>query len=127
MSPRVKIPNSVLEDRKNKSLNLMSCKDKLRTMRLTEQGKIDFIAECEAKGDFTISLVKKKEKVAETLVANQLVKNERAMEKENSKRQAEQEEKEELAKPITETSGFKNMLLPLVAGVGIVVLISMKN
>jgi len=123
MSPRVRIPTSVLENRGKK---LMSCKDKLRTMRLTLDGKEKFIKACEGKGDFTASLVKKKEKIAEILVANDIVKNERAMEKENSKRQAKEEEQTELSKPITETSGFNKMILPIIAGIGILVLIKMN-
>ncbi len=58
-----------------------NCQEQLATMRLTREGMEEFIKSCEEKGDFSASKIQKKEQVAEALLKNEIVKNERVLDR----------------------------------------------
>jgi len=110
----------------SKKMAEKNCVDRLKTMRLTQEGMEDFIAKCEAEGDFSASKIKKKEKIADELLVNEVVKQERVEDRVEDEITATEEAVKEATKPVTQKKGFEKKILPIVAICGIVFLIIKK-
>lgn len=103
-----------------------NCQERLKTMRLTQDGMERFIKTCEEAGDYSASKVVKKEEVAEALLRNEIVKNERVEDRVedeiNSTLKEQAERKEDEKKPFYEKKDFIGKILPILAIGGIVYL-----
>ena len=103
-----------------------TCVERLKTMRLTQEGMEDYIKKCEEEGDYSASKIKKKEKVAQALLENDVVKLERAEERIDDEIKATEEAVKESKKPEVQKEGFSKKILPIVAVCGIVFLMIKK-
>jgi len=104
-----------------------SCVNRLKRMKLTATGMEGFIKKCEAKGDFSVSEKKLEEDFKEKLIANQIIKNNRIVDRVSDELESVKEEKIEENKPLIEKRKFKKMLLPVLAVVVIVFLVTINK
>ena len=103
-----------------------NCQERLKTMRLTQQGMVEFIKNCEEQGDYSASKVAKKEAVAEELLRNEIVKNERIENRIEDEINSSLEEAKENNLPEVQKADFSKKILPIIAIGGIVFLMIKK-
>ena len=130
-----KIPNKEIYGKQGKKILLKkvaekmaekTCVERLKTMKLTQEGMEDYIKKCEENGDFSASKFYKQEEVAVALLKNDIVKLERADARINDEIKATEDAVKESQKPEVQKEGFSKKILPIMAICGIVFLMIKK-
>lgn len=106
-----------------KNPNLKSCVEKLREMQLTQEGIEMFVKKCEENGDYSVSKIRKKEEIAEALLENEIVQNERTIQRIEDEITSAKEQAEANANP----RKHLKKIFPLLAIGGIIFLILKKD